>query len=77
MTFYQILYLPAVFIPMTPAKLCVQNLIQKHFGDDWRQLELLSYYRDVIDRQKECNRAEIPTDGGNCENKISQENAFI
>lgn len=55
----------------------VLNLIKKHYGNDWRELEVLSYYKNVIDRQQEYDRIEFQGDGGNWENTTSQENALI
>ena len=67
-----------VGVRVAPAKLSdVQNLLQKHYGDDWREIEFLSYYKNVIDGQDHCNRAEMPRDGEDCENATSLEDDFI
>lgn len=41
-------------VPVKPLKLQdVDKLLKKHYGDEWRALEELSYYSKVIDAQRE------------------------
>lgn len=55
-------------VSVKPAKLNdVNNLLTKHYGDGWQDLENLSYYKNVLDRSR---RDDIPAEDNDGDSTI-------
>lgn len=52
----------------------VENLLKKHYGDEWRNIELLKFYKHVIDGSEE---AEELNDTPCCQPQEEEQNVFV